>query len=131
MAVSDLINLSALLGGEVFRTGAQPSLAAGRALSRLRQRGGDPQRPRRDATASATLSLQSLQRAFRRSDGYGAGWPPPAVAGVGAVSLPDGVEPLQSADRRGTRPEYVGRAGDDRTSAQRSGGADTSRQTGR
>src|SRR5947209_11704517 len=76
-------------------------------------------------------SLQSLQRAFRRSDGHGAGWPPPATARVGAVSLPDGVEPLQSADRRGTRPEYVGRAGDDRTSAQRSGGADTSRQTAR
>src|SRR5947209_6060952 len=89
-------SLGAAGRGEMFRTGAQPSLAAGRALSRLRQRGGDPQRPRRDATASATLSLQSLQRAFRRSDGHGAGWPPPATARVGAVSLPDGVEPLQS-----------------------------------
>src|SRR5208283_2762073 len=69
-------------------------------------------------TASAALPLQGLPWTFRRSHRHGAGRPSPAVARVGAVPLPDGVEPLEPADRRGAWFGHLGRAGDDRASAQ-------------
>src|SRR3954468_10164364 len=115
---------------QVLRAGTPASLARGRALSRLRQRCGDPQRVRRHPTSSAALSVQGVRRAFRRPHRHGAGRTPSAAAGVGALPLPYGSEPLEPADRPGAEAEPVRCAGHDRTAAPRSGGPDPGGEAG-
>src|SRR5215207_9941325 len=51
--------------------------------------------------------------------GHRPGWAPPAAAGLGAVPLLHGPQPLEPADRPGAGPRRVGRAGHDRGSAAR------------
>src|SRR4051812_25304946 len=58
-----------------------------------------------------------MRWALRRPYRHGAGRAPSAAAGVGAVPLPHGPEPLEPADRGRTRLERVGRAGHDGTAA--------------
>src|SRR5947209_4686372 len=101
------------------------------AVSRLRQLRSHPQWPGRNTSAPPTLLVQRLQRAFRRSDRNGAGGPPSAAAGLGAVPLPHGAEPLQPADRPGTRPVHVRCANDDRAVAPGPGRPDAARPIAR
>src|SRR3712207_5911108 len=51
--------------------------------------------------------------ALRRPHGYGAGRTPSTAACLGSVLVFHGAEPLEPADRRGTGPFWVGRAGHD------------------
>src|SRR3712207_4734242 len=83
-----------------------------------------PGRLRRDTAEPAALSVQGLHAALRRPHGHGAGPPSPAAAGLGAVPLLHGPEPLQPADRgrAGARP--LRRAGHDRAAAPWPGGQD-------
>src|SRR3954453_11214500 len=96
---------------------APTPLAGRRALPRVRQRRGDPRWMRRQPTAPATLPLQGVRAALRRPHRHGAGRPSPAAAGLGAVPVPHGTEPLDPADRPGAGPQRVGCAGHDRAVA--------------
>src|SRR4051812_20211442 len=58
-----------------------------------------------------------MRWALRRPYRHGAGRAPSAAAGVGAVPLLHGPEPLEPADRGRTRLERVGRAGHDGAAA--------------
>src|SRR4051794_8465645 len=58
--------------------------------------------------------MQGVPWTLRRSDRHGAGRAPSAIARVGFVPLPEGAGPLQPANRAGTGPGRLGRAGDDR-----------------
>ena len=106
---------------QVLRPGAPAPLAGGGALSRLRQRQRGPGRLRRDPSPPAALSLQGVRGALRRPHRHGAGRPSPAAAGLGAVPVLHGPEPLEPADRPGAGPRRVGRAGHDRAAAPRPG----------
>src|SRR3712207_1489877 len=75
----------------------------------------------RSGRGAAALSVQGLLGALRRPHRHGAGRPSPAAAGLGAVPLLHGPEPLQPADRRGTWAGRVGRAGHDGGAARRPG----------
>src|SRR3954469_4839119 len=101
----------------MLRAGPAAPLARGRPLAALRQRRGRPRRPGRRPTPPATLPLQRLPGPLRRPDRHRAGRAPPAAAGLGVVPVPDGGEPLQPADRPGTRPRRLRRAGHDRDPA--------------
>src|SRR3954447_6005016 len=101
----------------MLRAGPAAPLARGRPLPALRQRRGRPRRPGRRPTPPATLPLQRLPGPLRRPDRHRAGRAPPAAAGLGVVPVPDGAEPLQPADRPGTRPRRLRRAGHDRDPA--------------
>src|SRR3954471_12429911 len=92
-------------------------LARGRPLPVLRQRLGRPPRPGRHPAAPAALPLRGVRRPLRRPHGHGVGRTPPAAAGLGAVPVPDGPEPLQPADRPGAGPEPARRAAHDRAVA--------------
>src|SRR3954471_22163164 len=58
-----------------------------------------------------------MRWALRRPYRHGAGRAPSAAAGVGAVPLLHGPEPLEPADRGRTRLERLGRAGHDGAAA--------------
>src|SRR4051794_6770383 len=116
---------------QVLRPGAAAPLAGGGALSRLRWWRGDPGRLRRDPAAAAALPLQGLRGALRRPHRHGAGRAPPAAAGLGAVPLLHGPEPLDPADRRGAGPRRVGCAGHGGAAAPRPGGQDPGGDAGR
>src|SRR5919206_61506 len=103
----------------MLRAGAPTPLARGRPPPSLRGRLGRPPRPGRGPAAPPALPLRGVWRPLRRPDRHGTGRASPAAAGVGPVPLPDGPEPLEPADRPGTRPRPVGRAGHDRGAAAR------------
>src|SRR5919205_3645836 len=103
----------------MLRAGAPAPLARGRPLPSLRGRLGRPPRPGRGPAAPPALPLRRVRRPLRRPDRHGAGRASPAAAGVGLVPLPEGPDPLEPADRPGTRPRPVGRAGHDRGAAAR------------
>src|SRR5215210_3380535 len=115
---------------QVLRPGAPAPLAERGALSRVRQRQRGPGRARRDPSPSAALPLQGVRGALRRPHRHGAGRPSPAAAGLGAVPVLHGAEPLDSADRPGTGPQRVGRAGHDRAAAPRLAFQDPARAAG-
>src|SRR3954447_25564883 len=116
---------------EVLRAGAPAPLAGGRALPVLPQRLGRPPRSGRHPAVPAALPLRGVRRPLRRSHGHGVGRPPPAAAGLGAVPLLHGPEPLQPADRPGAGPLRPGRAAHDRAAAARPGGQDPRGDPGR
>src|SRR3954462_7008449 len=103
----------------MLRAGAPAPPARGRPLPSLRGRLDSPPRPGRGPAAPAALPLRRVRRPLRRPDRHGAGRASPAAAGVGPVPLPDGPQPLEPADRPGTRPRRLGRAGHDRGAAAR------------
>src|SRR3954469_19980184 len=105
----------------MLRLRAPTPLARKRALPRVRYCRGDPRRVRRQPTAPATLPLQGMRAALRRPHRHGAGWASPAAAGVGAVPVLHGPEPLEPPDRPGAGPQRVGCAGHDRAAAPRPG----------
>src|SRR5215212_6794279 len=116
---------------QVLRPGAPASLAGGGALSRLRRGRRGPGRMRRQAGPPAALPLQGPRGALRRPHRHGAGRPSPAAAGVGAVPVPDGPEPLEPADRPGAGSRRVGCAGHDRATAPWPGRRGSPRAAGR
>src|SRR3954451_9895728 len=61
--------------------------------------------------------MQGMHGTLRRPHRHGAGRTSPAAAGLGAVSVLHGPQPLEPADRPGAGPRHLGRAGDDRVSA--------------
>src|SRR3954467_7750976 len=68
---------------------------------------------------------------LRRPDRHGTGRAPPAAAGLGAVPLLHGPEPLQPTDRPGAWTRRLGRAAHDRAVAPRTGGRGSGGDTGR
>ena len=104
MAAIDLVNLSALLDDAKcfalvrqhrWREGVRcPGCGSDAVI-----RNGCDERP----TSSAALSVQGVRRAFRRPRRDSAGRTPSAAAGVGALPLPYGSEPLEPADRPGAK----------------------------
>src|SRR5215218_6795089 len=106
---------------QVLRLRAPTPLARRRAVPRVRHRRGDPRRVRRQPTSPATLPLQGLRAALRRPHRHGAGWASPAAAGLGAVLVLHGAEPLEPSDRPGAGSQWVGCAGHDRATAPRPG----------
>src|SRR5215218_4206556 len=72
-----------------------------------------------------------MRWALRRPYRHGAGRTPSAAAGLGAVPLLHGPEPLEPADRGRTRLERGGRAGHDGTAAPGPGRQDSGGKAGR
>src|SRR3954465_6268189 len=96
---------------QMLRLRAPTPLARRRALPRVRYCRGDPRRVRRQPTAPATLPLQGMRAAVRRPHRHGAGRPSPAAAGLGAVPVLHGPEPLEPLDRRCCTDPAGGAAG--------------------
>ena len=116
---------------QVLRPGAAASLAGGRPLPRMRQRYRGPRRLRRYPTAPAALPVQGMRGTLRRPHRHGAGRASPAAAGLGAVPVLHGPEPLQPADRPGAGPRRLRCAGHDGAAAPRLGCQDRARAAGR
>src|SRR3954463_13640981 len=72
-----------------------------------------------------------MRGSLRRPDRHGTGRAPPAAAGLGAVPLLHGPEPLQPTDRPGAWTRRLGRAAHDRAVAPRTGGQGSGGDTGR
>src|SRR3954469_7909642 len=72
-----------------------------------------------------------MRGSLRRPDRHGTGRAPPAAAGLGAVPLLHGPEPLQPTDRPGAWTRRLGRAAHDRAVAPRTGGRGSGGDTGR
>ena len=96
MPASDLVSLSGLMDdAKCFALVRQHRWPEGCALPRMRSFLGQLGRVRRHAAASSALPLQGVRVPLRRSHRHGAGRASPAAAGVGAVPLLHGAEPLE------------------------------------